>query len=177
CSTFSGASMELGADPMVEHVREWTRSAKLYRQFDTTIIVDVTYNGKDLRNDVLEAKAKAQRLDADEKARLAQIDKEENEKYAQFYLAMYTPEAEWSEIAKKNPAWIVFMDTPEGPVFAEPAQKIMQDEIPWGASLPYDPRFRMFYKINIPRKGPAQGGMKLVLSSLVGEVYASWDRQ
>ena len=175
CTSHTYNKMELGPDPMVDHVRQWTRTARLYRQFDTTVIVDVTFNSPRLRAFTVDWLSNVQRLTPEEKQKLLDEQMEESGRYLQFYLAMYTPEMEWSELAKKNPAWLVFVDTPKGPVFSEPAQKVRQEEIPWGASLPYDPRYRSFYKINIPADKIAQANIKLVLSSMLGEVYLDWD--
>ncbi|MDH5510024.1 MAG: hypothetical protein OEZ32_06660 [Nitrospinota bacterium] len=177
CSTFSFDRMELGADPMVDHVAQWTRSARLYRQFDTTIIVDVTYYSGWLREKTVEWRAESQRLGPEEKARLQLEQREENDKYAQFYVAIYTTESQWSQLSKSDPAWTVFVQAPEGPVFSEPVVKVRQQTMPWGNSFPYDPRFRSFFKINVPRSKIAPGEIKLVLSSLLGEVAVSWDKQ
>ena len=175
CATMGFGKVELGADPMVDNVREWTRSAKLYRQFNTTVLVDVTYNSLRLRGQMVESLAKARRMNADQVAELIAAQQAEHDKYAQFYLAMYTPDSSGGALTKKDPSWIVFVETEKGPVFAENLVKIQPEEIPWGASLPYDPRFRDFYRINIPRKAAKEGPVRLVLSSLMGEVRATWD--
>lgn len=175
CSFFGGGGLNLGADPMVENVRQWTRSAKLYRQFDTTVLVDVTYNSLKLRGQLVESLAKARRMNADQVEEMIAAQQAENGKHAQFYLAMYTPDSSGGALAKKDPSWIVFVETEKGPVFADSLVKIQPEDIPWGQSLPYDPRFRDFYRINIPRKAVKEGPVKLVLSSLMGEVRATWD--
>jgi hypothetical protein len=178
CSTYGSGKVILGADPMAENVRQWTRSAKLYRQFDTTALVDVTYNSLKLRGQAVENLARIKRMSAEEKDRMMLQQERESREYAQFYLAMYTSELEWSNLAKKDPAWIVFIETDKGPVFAEPAVKIRRDQLPWNeGNLPYDPRFRAFYKINIPRHAALEGPIRLMLSSLLGEVQITWDQQ
>ncbi|MDH5478572.1 MAG: hypothetical protein OEY50_09590 [Nitrospinota bacterium] len=177
CSTFSFDKMELGPDPMVEHVRQWTRSAKLYRQFDTTVLVDVTYNSAELRRRMVESHVMARKLGEGQKAALIEEQIRENEKYAQFYVAIYTPKSEWSRMAKSDPAWIVFVDTPSGPVFSEPAVKVDEEDLPWATSLSYDPKFRMFYQINVPRGKIGEKEIKLVLSGMLGEVYVTWEKQ
>ena len=175
CATFGGGNVDLGGDPMVDNVRQWTRSAKLYRQFDTTVLVDVTYNSLKLRGQMVDSLAKARRMNADQVAELIAQQQAENGRYAQFYLAMYTPDSSGGALTRKDPAWLVFVETEKGAVFAESLEKIQPEDIPWGQSLPYDPRFRDFYKINIPRKAVKEGPIKLVLSSLMGEVRATWD--
>ncbi|MDH5639358.1 MAG: hypothetical protein OEZ04_12800 [Nitrospinota bacterium] len=177
CSSFSFDRMELGADPMVDHVAQWTRSARLYHQFDTTIIVDVTYYSAWLREKTVKWRTDSQRLGPEEIARLQMEQQEENDQYAQFYVAIYTTDSEWSRLSKGDPAWTVFVQTPEGPVFSETPVKIRQETMPWGNSVPYDPRFRSFYRVDVPRAKIAPGEMKLVLSSLLGEVAVSWDKQ
>ena len=177
CSTHTFDKMTLSQDPMVDHVAQWTRSARLYRQFDTTIIVDVTYHSAMLRKKTVEWRAAAQRMEPEQTQRLHEEQRKENEKYAQFFVAIYTPESEWSQLSKSDPPWTVFVQTPEGPVFSEPAVKVRQETLPWGNNFPYDPRFRSFYRINVPREKIGTGEIKLVLSSLLGEALVKWDKQ
>ncbi len=162
------------ADPLDSEVANWNRTGKLYRQFDTNLIVDVIYNDQRLRNMWIERTAKAASLSDEQKRRLSNEQKKENETYAQFYMALYTPDEDWNNLADSDSKWSVFLKSDTQIIRPVSIDKVDLESLPWSGNLPFEPNFRIFYRLNFPRNKAGFGAQRLVLSSLLGEVKLMW---
>jgi len=175
CATGGGNSKYyIFTDPLDEMVTTWNRSAKLYYQFDTKFIVDAIYNSKQLRQAWIKKTSELSKLSADEIKRLTDQQNSENERYAQFFVALYTPEEDWNNMAGKKSKWSVFLESDSGPVRPESITKIDAESLPWSSNLPFDPNFRTVYRINFPRDKSGFGVQRLYISSLLGEARLTW---
>ncbi|VAX15317.1 hypothetical protein MNBD_NITROSPINAE03-572 [hydrothermal vent metagenome] len=176
CATgAAGSKYYLFSDPLDKEVAAWSQSAKLYHQFDTKFIVDVIYNSEQLRQAWIKKTSELSKLSSGEIKRLTDQQNSENERYAQFFVALYTPDEEWNNMAGKKSKWSVFLESDSGPVRPESITEVDAESLPWSANLPFDPNFRTVYRINFPRDESGFGVLKLHISSLLGEVRLTWN--
>lgn len=174
-SDYAHSKFILLGSPLDAEVARQTRTAKLYRQLDTLMIADVIYNGRALRTAWAEQKAKSARLGEEQASGLLAGQMERNGEYAQFYVALYTPDSEWNDLDKPQPHWTVLLETESGAVNPVSIEKVKRDSVPWAGSLPFYPNFRTFYKVDFPRRLAGSGPLKLALTSLQGETRLVWD--
>lgn len=175
CATdMTGSKYQIFSDPLDKEVAASNRSGKLYHQFDTRLIVDAIYNGKRLRNAWVKRVSETSRLTEEEIKRLSEEQNSDNERYAQFFVAFYTPDEQWDDLADPDSKWSVFLQQDTGPVRPESITKIDSESLPWISSLPFDLNFRTVYRVNFPREKSGFGALKLYISSLLGEVKLTW---
>lgn len=165
----------LFSDPLDAEVKNWTRSAKLYRQFDTNLIIDTIYNSQMLRKKWVERVGEVSRMSGERKKRLHEDQSRENSTYAQFFVAVYTPYDDWNNLADPDSKWSVFLSSDAEPIRPVSIEKVSLDSLPWSANLPFEPNFRTFYLISFLREKAGFGAKRLVISSLLGEVKFSWE--
>ncbi len=170
----AGSKYYLFSDPLDKEVAAWNRSAKLYNKFDTRLIIDAIYNSKQLRDAWIKKTSEVSRLSTDEIKRLTERQNKENDRYAQFFVALYTPDEERSNLDDPDSKWSVFLQLDTGAARPESIVKIDFESLPWSSNLPFDPNFRTIYRINFPRDKSGFGVQKLHISSLLGEVKLTW---
>jgi hypothetical protein len=157
-------------------VRERTRTAKLYSQFDTILILDGTLYDITARRAKVEEEASRRRLSSEEKEALLKAQAEEDAKEVQIILGVYTSREEWNDLADKNSRWSVFLDTPAGPARPSSITKVDREKLALRDSLPYTSTFRKFYVVKFPRETAGIAPYRLALSGLLGEVSVSWEK-
>ncbi len=171
----AGSKYQIFSDPLDKEVATWNRNMKLYHQFDTKIIVDAIYNGKRLRNAWVKRMSETSNLSDGEIKRLSEKQNSDNRRYAQFFVALYTPYEDWNNLADPDSKWSVFLQSDTGPVRPESITKIDSESLPWSSNLPFDLNFRTIYRVNFPRDKSGFGAQKLYISSLLGEVKLTWN--
>lgn len=162
------------ASPLENEVAQWTRTAKLYDRFDTILIAGAIYNGQALRGAWVEETAKARRLGEAARQQALTRETEENAATAVFYLAVYTADSQWNAFAGDKARWTVDLTSPAGAARPAVIKKIEREDVPWLGALPFDPTFRVFYRVEYPRAAAPQGPVTLTLSSLLGSVEFVW---
>jgi len=170
----AGSNYYLFSDPLDKEVAAWNRSAKLYHKFDTRLIIDAIYNSKQLRDAWIKKASRVSMLSTDEIKRLTDQQNKESERYAQFFVALYTPDEERNNLDDPESKWSVFLQSDTGPVRPESITKIDSESLAWSSNLPFDPNFRTIYRINFLRDKSGFGVMRLYISSLLGEVRLTW---
>lgn len=160
--------------PLESQVAQWTRTAKLYDRFDTILIADAIYNGQPLRAAWVEETAKARRLDEAARQQTLARQTEENAALCVIYLAVYTADSQWNAFAGDKARWTVELASSTGAARPASIKKIEREDVPWFGALPFDPTFRVFYRVEYPRAAAPQGPITLTLSSLLGSVEFVW---
>lgn len=176
CAQMPHSKYQIYENPLVGAVREKTRTAKLYSQFDTILILDGTLYDMAVRRGKVEEEGSVRRLGADEKNAMLKVETEDDAKEAQFLLGVYAAKEEWNDLAEKNSRWAVFLDTPAGPVRPSSVTKVEREKLALRDSLPYTSTFRKFYVVKFPREKVGGAPYRLVMSGLLGEVSVSWEK-
>lgn len=176
CADRTHSKYHIYENPLVGAVRERTRTAKLYSQFDTILILDGTLYDMAVRRGKVEEEASLRRLSADEKEAMLKTEAEDDAKEAQFMLGVYAAREEWNDLAEKNSRWSVFLDTATGPVRPSSITKVEREKLALRDSLPYTSTFRRFYIVKFPREKAGGAPYRLVMSGLLGEVSVLWEK-
>ena len=176
CAQMTHSKYQIYENPLVGAVRERTRTAKLYSQFDTILILDSTLYDMEARRARVAEEASLRRLGADEKEAMLKAETEDDAKETQFVLGVYAAKEEWNDLAEKNSRWAVFLDTAEGPVRPSSITKVEREKLALRDSLPYTSTFRRFYIVKFPREKSSREPYRLVMSGLLGEVSVSWGK-
>jgi hypothetical protein len=163
--------------PLEIRLAESVRAGKIYHGFDTALIVDVVYNGASLREAWVEARAERERMSMEEKAALLDSQRKEDAQAAVFYVAMYTSFEDWGAPGDGNAKWAVRARTPSGLAYPSNVEKVKPEKLPWRERLPFDPRFRTFYRLSFPRETVGATPTSLLVSCEFGEVRLDWDRR
>jgi hypothetical protein len=176
CADRTHSKYHIYENPLVDAVRERTRTAKLYSQFDTILILDGTLYDMAVRRGMVEEDASVRRIGADEKEATLKAEADDDAKEAQFMLGVYAAKDEWNDLAEKNSRWAVFLDTPAGPVRPSSITKVEREKLALRDSLPYTSTFRRFYVVKFPREKAVGAPYRLVMTGLLGEVAILWER-
>jgi len=176
CAQMAHSKYQIYENPLVGAVREQTRTAKLYSQFDTILILDGTRYDMAVRRGKVDEEAALRRLSPDEKASMLKVETEDDAKEAQFVLGVYAARDEWNDLAEKNSRWSVFLDTAQGPARPSSITKVEREKLALRDSLPYTSTFRRFYIVKFPREKAGGAPYRLVMSGLLGEVSVSWEK-
>lgn len=176
CAGTARSKYQIYENPLVDAVRERTRTAKLYTQFDTILILDGTLYDMAVRRGKVDEEASLRRLGADEKAAMLRDEEADDAKEAQFMLGVYAARDEWNDLAEKNSRWAVFLDTSAGPVRPSSITKVEREKLALRDALPYTSTFRKFYIVKFPREKAGGAPYRLVMSGLLGEVAVSWEK-
>ena len=176
CAGVGRSKYQIHENPLMNAVRERTRTVKLYSQFDTILILDGTLYDMAVRRGMVEEDASVRRIGADEKEATLKAEADDDAKEAQFMLGVYAAKDEWNDLAEKNSRWAVFLDTPAGPVRPSSITKVEREKLALRDSLPYTSTFRRFYVVKFPREKAASAPYRLVMTGLLGEVSISWER-
>lgn len=175
CSTGKAVTkIEFSKNGLDRAIEERLRAAKLYRGFDTILIIDAIRKdmglveawGNEYGKTNLLGKQEVDALV--EKQRMLLADKTE------FVLALYTAKRIWNDLDEENSRWTVALMTREGPVRAKWIKEIDEDELLIRNNLPFDPRFRQFYVVGFPKDVAGAGPYRLSLSGLLGSVELTW---
>ncbi len=177
CATESKYSQfQMSGSQYSTDVKKRLRTAKLYNQLDTVMIADVIYNDMWLRNAWVEKLAKANRWDEKKKNEILSIQKNEDSQNAQFIVALYTSEEQWNDLVEKDSRWSIFLETKSGSLRPVSIKKVLLEKLPMRDDLPFNPRFRIFYKVDFQREKAGELPYNLVMSSGLGVVKLAWSR-
>jgi len=162
-------------NPLNAAVARNTKTAKLYQQLDTIMIVDVIYNDMALRKAWVEQEARARRLADDRKSALLDEQEKEDENTAQFVVALYTADEDWNDLDKKESRWSIFLKNDGDPVRPASIEKVKPEKLKLRDNLPFISSFRSFYLVSFPRERVTAKPFDLVMSGLLGEVKLGFE--
>ncbi len=160
-----------------EEVSKRVRSAKLYRKLETVMIVDTVFIDKGLREAWVNQQSRAKRLSEKQKADMLAEQMELEKSFVEFVVSVYTSEDEWNDFAEKDTRWTVLLDSGANdssrPVTIK---KVKLESLIIRDHIPFDPRFRTFYKVSFPNKSSGSMPYNLTISSPLGAVVLDWSR-
>ncbi|VAX21676.1 hypothetical protein MNBD_NITROSPINAE02-792 [hydrothermal vent metagenome] len=153
------------------------RSAKLYRRLETVMIVDAVFIDKGLREAWVNQQSRARRLSEKQKADMLARQMDMDRSFVEFIIAVYTSEDEWNDFAEEDTRWTVLLDSgandSSSPVTIK---KVKLENVIIRDHIPFDPRFRIFYRIDFPNNSLGSMPYNLTISSPLGAVVLDWAR-
>jgi hypothetical protein len=166
-------------------MNRWTRSVKIYDGMVARIYLNATYKTPSFRDAYVERYAKSLELEPDYRAALAEREREVSERFNEFFITVYTPEAAWDDLDRADSVWRLYLETGEGerlsPVSvtrAAPAAVSVLREL-----FPYFDPWSTAYIVKFPRYSHAglspvpsedTGSIRLVVTGILGKGELEW---
>lgn len=176
CAGGSYYKAGFGQSPLDQAISERMRSAKLYKNFGTILIVDAFMTDEALIDTWAVEYGRSNRLEGKE---LEEARAKQRKKLAgikQFVIALYTSERDWNDLDKFNSRWAVSLKTSEGSFRATSVEKIDSEKLLFRDNIPFDHRFRKFYLASFPEYQAGSAPWRLSISGLLGSVELVWEK-
>ena len=90
-------------------LEKWTRGGKIYENFETKVLINGTYKTLEFRESYAAEYINTFILDAEKGDKIMKGEMEAPKKYHEFFLSIHTPNAEWSDLEKKEPIWALYL--------------------------------------------------------------------
>lgn len=178
-----GPETVLTADEYPAILKTWTREGKVYRRLDNKLFVTATFHAPEFRRafavsfpDIYGHGGKITRREL--------VDLTGGvEQYHNFFLAVYTPDKRWNDLARDDSIWRLTMRGSSGTVVG-PADVIplkMDENL--RTVYPYVNRFDMIYLVRFPLTDPLHRvvidpttqSFTLRIASALGATEMEWD--
>ncbi|MBI5816215.1 MAG: hypothetical protein HZB29_11475 [Nitrospinae bacterium] len=176
CAQNINSRYQIAENPLTTEVRDRTRTAKLYQDVDTILILDAFVDDESLRKAWAADDAHRRNLGPNEaKAAQENVMKDDGSK-VNFIMALYTAKDEWNDLAKADSRWSVYLDTHKGPVRPASVSKITLDKFYLRDNLPFEPTFRRLYSVSFAKNAIGNAPYRLVMSGQLGETSLYWEK-
>jgi len=158
-----------------ETLDRWSRSQKVYSEFETRLYVTATLKSPEFRQAYHKEYSRLYALTEKEKERRAGIHADLASDSTEFYFYAYNPEKGNLDFSKADSVWKVFLVDDKGvrvpPLEVREIRKItpLIEEF-----FPYVKSYGKFYTVKFPYS-PALQGLKLVFTSVLGNTILEWN--
>ena len=177
CATKNSYSkLDFGNSPVDQAFSERLRAAKLYRKFETILIVDAITNDEELVNVWADEYGRSNQLEGQEIVNLKAKHIEEMSGKTQFIIALYTAEREWNDLDKNDSRWTVSLKNGNGALHATSVIEIDAKELIFRDNIPFDHRFRTFYVASFSEDQAGAPPWRLSISGLLGSIELVWEK-
>lgn len=161
-----------------------TKSKKVIDKLDSKLFVSATYRNWSLREAYVNEYARRYQMDNDQRQRLEDAQKDLDERFNEFFIAVYTPEERWNDFDQPLSIWKIYMEdergnrvTPINIKKVDVASPLIREFYPyidlWSSGYTV-----MFPKYTIggeePFPGKDAGTFKLVITGVVGKAELEW---
>ncbi|MBI3179667.1 MAG: hypothetical protein HYZ27_08385 [Deltaproteobacteria bacterium] len=177
-----GAAPAPAADDYDDVLAAWTRSDKVYQGLDNKLFVTATYHAPELRRAFAVAFPDIYGHGGTITRRELVDLTEDIERYHNFFIAMYTPDPKWNDLAKPDSIWrLTLVGSGEVAVGPHEVVPIKVDEN-LRAVYPYIHRFDKCYLVRFPLADPMRNlviqgsttGFTLRIASALGVGEMVW---
>jgi hypothetical protein len=164
-------------------LNEWTRSGKIYHNFETELIVNASYYSKTYRDALRRETARAEKLLPDEIARRERQDDHELKTQARFLVCAYTTMTGSNNLADPSPSFRLWLKDVKGRQVAPIKIKEVKFKREADALIrPYINEWSKNYEVTFPiaddSGAPLQlagGRITLVAAGMQGTAELAWD--
>lgn len=178
-----GPAQPLTAEDYPAVLKTWTRSAKMYKGLESKLFVSATFHAPELRRAFAIAFPEIYGHGG-EVTRRELVDLTGNiEQYNNLFLAVYTPNPKWNDLAQTDSIWrLTLIGSDEVAVGPAEVVPIKIDEN-LRAVYPYLGRFDKGYVVRFPQSDPMKRvvldqkstGFKLRIASALGVAEMEWE--
>lgn len=158
-------------------VKSWTKTAKVYDELDTIILIDALYKNWTVRKTYIENLSKTNNISLKEKERLLNMEKEENKKINSFFLTVYTGKELWNDLNEKKSIWNIVLKDKKGNRWRPlKVKEIKYNELKIKKFYPFVTPWKKIYEIDFPKDSSDNAGqIILTISSMLGRVELRWE--
>jgi hypothetical protein len=153
----------------------WTRSEKVYSQFETKAHIEATLRSPDFNRAYLEEYGRIYQLNADERRKMEETQAANDSEYTELVFYAYIPDKAENDFDRRGSIWSIFLVDGKGEKIApleirriDPVTSVMTGFFPY-----INPYYGIAYWLRFSSSlGDTEGGgrMKLIFTSVVGKV-------
>lgn len=165
-------------------LNQWTKAQKVYDGLDTKLHIYVTYKTWAFRMAYVDEYAKRYLLDETQKKDLLEREREVNDRFNEFFIAAYTPDARWNDFDKKGSIWTIYMEDDKGnrlrPIEVKKVDEtdpLIREFFPYLGlwSLGYVVRFPKYLPVgDEPFPGKDVKSFNLIVAGVLGRAELQW---
>jgi hypothetical protein len=166
-------------------LHQWTRSGRIYNQFDTELLLTATYRSLPFRRAYLRAYSRAYQLDEVGTQELLEEHKKDVGMYHEFLLAAFVPDAEWNDFAHPRSSWKLYLETGPGGRLAPVEIRRIPEVTPLISSFypyvkPWDSVYTVRFAVGkpacpAPSVRPVDRTVSLLVTNPRGAVRLTWE--
>lgn len=97
-----------------EVLDKWTRGKKIYADLDARLYMYATYKTFDFRDAYVDRYTRSYQLTAGYRQALLEREKEQSDKYNEFFFTAYTPESRWNDFDRLDSIWKLYLEDDSG---------------------------------------------------------------
>ncbi|HPQ69304.1 MAG TPA: hypothetical protein PKW95_09240 [bacterium] len=161
----------------------WTRSDKIYRNFETHLIVSATYFSESMRRGYVAEYARAFDLPADETDFMLEEQLNKDRRDVEFIIVWYTPRMRDNDLDDPDSSWrLWFIDADGVKVGASQVKRLRVRHTKEYFLFPEYNEWSRLYRVTFPAVGPdgqalrrEEGKVKLRVAGVEGSFDLIWD--
>jgi hypothetical protein len=168
-------------------LKAWTRSGRIYRTFDTELLVTATYHSLAFRRAYTVAYAQASQLDKKQEEAFWKRQVAEAQEFHEFLIASFVPDSVGSDLDNPASAWKLYLEVKGGDrVTPEDVRRIRKVTPLITGFYPYVTPWAKVYKVRFPLRdsgsgaslpGPGDQNLCLVITSPFGMARLVWQAE
>jgi len=166
-----------------DSLNRWTTSKKVYDGVEARIFIGATYETLAFRKAYVDRYAEDYELEDSYKNELFAREKDQEEKYNEFFVAAYTPVEGWNDLNKRDSVWRLYLEDSAGnrvvPISVtrlDSSDPRVREFFPyldlW--SVGYDVKFPKFSETGAEMPSKDAKYLKLIVTGVLGTGELEW---
>jgi len=188
CIVFTGCASEQKeikpAAGYFELLNEMTKHKKVIDNLDSKLFVYATYKSWPLREAYVEEYARRYQMDDNQKEKLKEKEMGLDEKFNEFFIAVYTPDEKWNDFDRPLSIWKIYMEDEKGERLSPIEIKKVDADSPLVREFyPYLDLWSSTYIVKFPKyiitgeepfPGKDTNYFRLKITGVVGNAVLEW---
>lgn len=165
-------------------LNKWTRSKKIYEGVEARLYITATYKAMEFREAYIDRYVKSYQLGPVYRQTLLEREKEQEEKYNEFFFTAFTPEERWNDFHRSDSIWKMYLEDDAGarmiPISItriDSSDPVIREFFPYFDlwSQGYVARFPKYTETGIePLPGPNTKFFRIVVTGVLGKGELEW---
>lgn len=166
-----------------DSLNKWTVSKKVYDGLEARLFIGATYETPSFRKAYVERYVEDYELEDSYKKQLLEREKEQEEKYNEFFIAAYTPVEGWNDLDKRDSVWKLYLvDSAGSRVIPISVTRVDSSDPRVREFFPYLDLWSFGYDIKFPKFSETGAEMpskdakylKLIVTGVLGTGELEW---
>jgi len=165
-------------------LNKWTKGRKIFKGLESRLYINATYKDPTFREAYIDRYAESYMLEEPYRAALVEREREQAEKYNEFFMTAFTPVDRWNDFDEKDSVWKLYLEDSGGsrlsPVSitkVDASDPLVREFFPyldlWSSG--YVVRFPKYSEAGRePIPGPDTEFIRLVITGVLGEGELTW---